>query len=83
MAIPILSDFHLEPPKAYDIFEINPRAPYLALIGDIGDVKQHKDDCLAFLTRQLRQFRAVLFVPENHEGIWLGMSRDVGDTTGV
>lgn len=67
MAVQIFSDLHLEVPKAYDIFEITPRAPYLALLGDIGNTVAHKDDYLAFLVRQLRQFRAVLLVPGNHE----------------
>ncbi|KAL2024457.1 hypothetical protein VTK56DRAFT_8268 [Thermocarpiscus australiensis] len=67
MAIQILSDLHLETPKAYDIFEIVPKAPYLALLGDVGNVVSHGDDVLEFLLRQLRQFRAVLFVPGNHE----------------
>jgi hypothetical protein len=67
MAVQILSDLHLEAPKAYDVFNITPKAPYLALLGDIGNFASHKDDCLAFLTRQLNQFRAVLFIPGNHE----------------
>lgn len=67
MAVQILSDLHLEAPKSYDTFKIEPRAPYLALLGDIGNVASHKDDLLAFLTQQLKQFRAVLFVPGNHE----------------
>ncbi|KAK3308906.1 Metallo-dependent phosphatase-like protein [Chaetomium strumarium] len=67
MAVQILSDLHLEAPKAYDTFEIVPKAPHLALLGDIGNVAAHKDDFLGFLTRQLRQFQAVLFVPGNHE----------------
>jgi hypothetical protein len=70
MAVQILSDLHLEAPKAYDIFNIMPKAPYLALLGDIGNVALHKDDCLAFLTRQLNQFRAVLFIPGNHEAYY-------------
>lgn len=67
MAVQIVSDLHLETPKAYDIFEIEPKAPILALLGDIGNIVLHKEDCLAFLTRQLARFRAVLFVPGNHE----------------
>ncbi|OAQ69505.1 calcineurin-like phosphoesterase [Purpureocillium lilacinum] len=67
MAVQIVSDLHLETPKAYDIFEIEPKAPVLALLGDIGNIVLHKEDCLAFLTRQLARFRAVLFVPGNHE----------------
>jgi len=67
VAIQILSDLHLEAPKAYDVFEIVPNAPYLALLGDIGNVVKDKKDFFAFITVQLRQFRAVLFVPGNHE----------------
>ena len=67
MAIQILSDLHLEAPKAYDIFAIVPKAPYLALLGDIGTIVSHKNEYLAFLTTRLKQFRAVLFVPGNHE----------------
>lgn len=67
MAVQILSDLHLEAPKFYDVFDIIPKAPYLALLGDIGNVISHKNDCLGFLTRQLKQFRGVLFVPGNHE----------------
>lgn len=63
----ILSDLHLESPKGYDIFEIAPCAPYLALLGDVGNVVEHEAEFLTFLTAQLRQFRAVLFVPGNHE----------------
>lgn len=67
MDIQILSDLHLESPKAYDLYNILPKAPYLALLGDIGNVVAHKDDILTFLTRHLRQFKAILFVPGNHE----------------
>ncbi|KAJ9158500.1 Calcineurin-like phosphoesterase [Coniochaeta hoffmannii] len=67
MAIQILSDLHLEAPKAYDVFEIEPKAPHLALLGDIGNVAAHRHDFLGFLTRQLGQFRTVIFVPGNHE----------------
>ncbi|OHE96961.1 calcineurin-like phosphoesterase [Colletotrichum orchidophilum] len=67
MSIQIVSDLHLEAPKAYDVFEIVPQAPYLALLGDIGNIAAHRDECRAFLTRQLQNFRAVFFVPGNHE----------------
>jgi hypothetical protein len=67
MAFQIISDLHLESPRGYDIFDITPKAPYLALLGDIGNVVPHKDEVLAFLTKQLKQFRMVLFVPGNHE----------------
>ncbi|KAJ4394683.1 hypothetical protein N0V93_003902 [Gnomoniopsis smithogilvyi] len=66
-SIQILSDLHLEISRSYEFFEIEPKAPILALLGDIGTIEKHKDECLAFLTRQLRQFTTVLFVPGNHE----------------
>ena len=56
MAIQILSDIHLDAPKAYDIFEITPKAAYLAFLGDIGNVVSHQDGYLAFLCDQLRVF---------------------------
>src|ERR1700743_2238017 len=67
MAVQALSDLHLEAPKAYDVFDIVEKAPYLALLGDIGNIESHKDSYLDFLTRQLIQFRIVFFVPGNHE----------------
>ncbi|QPG94137.1 hypothetical protein C2857_004943 [Epichloe festucae Fl1] len=44
MDIQIFSDLHLESPKAYDLYNIPPKAPYLALalLGDIGNVVAHK-----------------------------------------
>ncbi|KAH8907739.1 hypothetical protein BR93DRAFT_926755 [Coniochaeta sp. PMI_546] len=78
MAIQLLSDLHLEAPKAYDVFEIQPKAPYLALLGDIGNVAAHKQDFLGFLTRQLQQFRAVMFVPGNHEAYHSKWSETLG-----
>ncbi|KAG5915664.1 hypothetical protein E4U61_004398 [Claviceps capensis] len=65
--IQIVSDLHLESPKGYDVYDIPAKAPYLALLGDIGNVVPHKDDFFDFLTRHLRRFKAVLFVPGNHE----------------
>lgn len=70
MAVQIVSDLHLEVPKVYDFFEIIPKAPYLALLGDIGNVAAHKDDYLAFLTGQLKQFRSVLLILGNHEAYY-------------
>ena len=66
MAIQFLSDLHLEAPKAYDIFTITPSAPYLALLGDIGNAT-HREEMLASLTQQVRAFRVVFFIPGNHE----------------
>ncbi|KAH7035629.1 uncharacterized protein B0I36DRAFT_239951 [Microdochium trichocladiopsis] len=67
--IQIISDLHLEtPPKSYDIVEIAPRAPYLALLGDIGCCStSHKAEYLGFLRRHLRVFRVVFLVLGNHE----------------
>jgi hypothetical protein len=50
-SIQILSDLHLEAPKSYDVFEITPKAPYLALVGDIGCVKD--PECFSFIEKQL------------------------------
>ncbi|KAK4224837.1 Metallo-dependent phosphatase-like protein [Podospora fimiseda] len=62
----IISDVHLESPKGYDVFLITPKAPYLALLGDIG-VVNHRDELTDFLLQQVAQFRIVFFVPGNHE----------------
>ncbi|KAM7214080.1 hypothetical protein V8F06_010519 [Rhypophila decipiens] len=67
MKIQILSDLHLESPKSYTgdgAFDIAPKAPYLALLGDIGYAVQHKNEYLAFLEAQLYRFKVVLLVPE-------------------
>jgi predicted phosphodiesterase len=66
-AIQFMSDVHLEAPKAYDVFEINPKAPILALIGDIGRVERDESGYVEFLWHQLKQFRYVLLVLGNHE----------------
>lgn len=65
MELQILSDLHLESPKAYDFYEIKPSAPHLALLGDIGCVCD--PDYLTFLTTQLAQFRTVFHLLGNHE----------------
>ncbi|KAI0901406.1 Ser/Thr protein phosphatase superfamily [Annulohypoxylon nitens] len=64
--IQVVSDLHLETPKAYDIFEIIPKAPYLALLGDIGYVT-HREEYLGFLMAQLAKFKIVFLVMGNHE----------------
>jgi hypothetical protein len=63
--IQILSDLHLENPAAYDLFEIPPAAPNLALLGDIGHAKD--DGLFIFLRRQLENFQTVFFLLGNHE----------------
>lgn len=62
----IVSDLHLEAPKAYDIFEITPKAPHLALLGDIGYIS-HKQAYFDFLRRHLLKFQTVFLVLGNHE----------------
>lgn len=69
--IQIISDLHLEAPSAYDIFSITPRAPFLALLGDVGYVKD--EGFFDFLRKQLTAFRLVFLVLGNHEpyhGSW-------------
>ncbi|KAI1837162.1 hypothetical protein DTO006G1_5940 [Penicillium roqueforti] len=61
----ILSDLHLENPSAYDVFNISPKAPYLALLGDIGVVNDA--GFITFIETQLRQFQIVFFLLGNHE----------------
>lgn len=63
----VVSDLHLEAPKAYDFFTIAPKAPYLALLGDIGNATFHFDDLLLFLSRLESDFQSILLVPGNHE----------------
>ncbi|CAK7230007.1 hypothetical protein SBRCBS47491_007441 [Sporothrix bragantina] len=67
MAIQIVSDLHLEIHDDYDTYDIEPRAPVLALLGDIGLVATHRLALAGFLARHLRRFKVVLFVPGNHE----------------
>lgn len=49
----------------YNEFQIEPRAKYLALLGDIGIAGD--DNLFGFLTRQLGQFEVVFYVLGNHE----------------
>jgi hypothetical protein len=63
--IQIVSDLHLENPSAYDIFEVTPHAPYLALLGDIGVVEDA--GFFTFIETQLAQFHVVFLLLGNHE----------------
>src|SRR5690242_18460127 len=63
--IQVLSDLHLESPSAYDIFEVEPAAEYLALAGDTGRVKDA--GLIAFLRKHLAKFKIIFFVIGNHE----------------
>lgn len=61
----IVSDLHLEKPAACDVFQIPPKAPNLALLGDIGVVTD--EGFFPFLETQLRNFQIVFFLLGNHE----------------
>ncbi|KMP07131.1 ser/Thr protein phosphatase superfamily protein [Coccidioides immitis RMSCC 2394] len=61
----ILSDLHLKSPSTYNIFNIPPKAPYLTLLEDIGNV--HDKGFFPFIKAQLRNFRTVFFLMGNHE----------------
>ncbi|PLB43195.1 hypothetical protein P170DRAFT_441655 [Aspergillus steynii IBT 23096] len=63
--IQIVSDLHLESPSAYDLFDITPKAPFLALLGDVGYVRD--EGFFDFLRKQLAAFRVVFLVLGNHE----------------
>lgn len=76
MELQILSDLHLESPKAYDSYEIKPAAPHLALLGDIGCVSDRA--YLTFLTGQLTQFRTVFHLLGNHEPYGSSWDRAIG-----
>ncbi|KAJ5126783.1 hypothetical protein N7448_007562 [Penicillium atrosanguineum] len=65
MALQIVSDLHLEKPPTYDVFEIIPEAPYLALLGDIGLVRD--DGFFTFIKAQLQKFQIVFLLLGNHE----------------
>ncbi|KAI0387494.1 hypothetical protein F5Y04DRAFT_286617 [Hypomontagnella monticulosa] len=55
--IQIMSDLHLDTEEISE-FDIKPEAPYLALLGDIGNLTLwFKEDLLKFLERQLRKFK--------------------------
>lgn len=66
----IMSDLHLETPLARPTYEdfaasFVPRSPYLALLGDIGYIRDAR--LFQFLERQLHLFQIVFFLLGNHE----------------
>ncbi|KAK6336365.1 hypothetical protein TWF696_001926 [Orbilia brochopaga] len=70
--IQIISDLHLEAKypsgrteTLYESFELKPTAPYLALLGNIGKVKDKA--YFHFLRRMLKQYQIVFYVPGNRE----------------
>ena len=65
ISLQICSDLHLEAPAAYDVFEIPPKAPILALLGDIGQTCD--TGWRELIIRQLHNFDTVLLVLGNHE----------------
>ncbi|RYO89309.1 hypothetical protein DL764_008603 [Monosporascus ibericus] len=67
IAIQFLSGLHLEAPRAHDVFETTPRAPYLVLLGDIGNMVRDREKYTGFLLKQLSKFEAVPLVPGNLE----------------
>ena len=74
IAIQFMSDLHLERDN-YAGLQVEPLAPYLLLVGDIGrfvDFEQYRD----FLATQCAQFERVLLVAGNHE--FYGSSRQEG-----
>ena len=71
MAIQVVSDLHLEAPTAYDVFEIPASTHHLALLGDIGNVRDA--GLMLFLEKVLQRFRVVFLLLGNHEpyhGSW-------------
>ena len=55
----------MENGSGYETFDIKPCAPYLALLGDIGNSRDTK--LYEFLEKQLHQFQKVFFLLGNHE----------------
>ena len=68
----IMSDLHLEAPSAYDAFPVPSKAPHLALLGDIGNVRD--EGFFRFLEEQLTSFDTVFFLLGNHEPYHQGWS---------
>jgi hypothetical protein len=65
LEIQICSDVHLEFDKHADKFTIEAKAPYLALLGDIG--RPHKDTYFNLLNRVSSDFDEVFVIAGNHE----------------
>jgi len=64
----LMSDLHLETPQArpsYTDFKIQPQCPYLALLGDIGNILDSR--LFTFLEEQLHNFQIVFYLLGNHE----------------
>ncbi|KAK6508400.1 hypothetical protein TWF506_010493 [Arthrobotrys conoides] len=63
--IQVVSDLHLESGFEYNTYELFPVAPYLALIGDIGNTRDA--GLFDFLKRMLKQYELVFYIAGNHE----------------
>lgn len=64
----VISELHLETPEAqplYEEFEIQSHCPYLALLGDIGNVRDSR--LFGFLDRLLQNFKVVFYLLGNQE----------------
>ncbi|KAK2855609.1 hypothetical protein FQN49_005019 [Arthroderma sp. PD_2] len=70
-----MSDLHLEVGQQYASFHITPRAPYLILAGNIGQLADY-DAYRDFLSSQCENFEAVYLVLGNHE--FFGVTRQEG-----
>ncbi|SPO03944.1 related to Ser/Thr protein phosphatase superfamily [Cephalotrichum gorgonifer] len=71
----LMSDLHLETPHMlpmYTSFNVEPKCPYLALLGDIGSAYDGR--LFSFLEEQLEQFEIVFYVLGNHEPYQLEVS---------
>lgn len=70
MDLQIASDIHLEfcksPTKTWETI-IKPSAKYLALIGDVGELRNQKHLLLPFLKKVCRCFEKVFYIMGNHE----------------
>lgn len=72
-AFQLISDLHFEffakvPPSVFARRCVSPRAPVLALCGDVGVVSATELDKLSGLMKEFKtMFRHVLWVPGNHE----------------
>lgn len=75
MLMQVLSDLHLEVGQQYSSFQIEVKAPYLVLAGDIGRFQDY-DGFLTFLQHQCTRYTQVLMVMGNHE--FYGRSRSEG-----
>lgn len=60
----IMSDLHLETHPSYN-YPFKQKAPYLALLGDIGLIRD--DQIFQFLEKQTNQYWVVFFLLGNHE----------------